>query len=264
LYLIYSSLFIRGKAWKVADFGFTTKLQSPSSLVSRDGRGTNGYYPPEFLEEIGDLKYNTSLDIWQMRCILFEFAAGNRVFRTNFDTQKFRDGRTMLDIDLDDYFGQECKEEIRRCLTWILHVEPNQRPTAGQLVSGFQGHLQRANRLLSNSQTNVRLSFLPPTSAHHGIASNLSPNIQSPVFDLSSISATSPGEPSAYNSSIVGSVPLSTLGQFVSDSTNNIPPTGQRISDHSADPPSLAPLSITQSMSPMSNPNSQYVLTTQP
>jgi serine/threonine protein kinase len=145
----------------------TSKLQqSQSSLLSIDGRGTEGYYPPEFFEEIGDLKYNTSLDIWQMGCILFEFAVGKRAFRFNLDTQKFREGRTTLDIDLDDYFGEDCKEEIRRCVTWMLHIEPSHRPSAVELVSKFQGHLQQSNPFTTSGKTNIRHWVLPPKPSH--------------------------------------------------------------------------------------------------
>lgn len=221
--MLYSQ---RDLVWKVADFGFTTKLQSQSSLLSREDRGTDGYYPPEFLEEVGDLRYNTSLDIWQMGCILFEFAVGKRAFRTNFDTRKFREGRMTLDIDLDEYFGEDCKEEIRRCLTLMLHIEPSQRPSAGQLVTEIQHYLQRPNQIPSNSQTNIRVSFLPPTSTQVGIASNHSHNTLSPVFDIESISAASRIEPGL----------------------------------------TLAPLSIAQSIpqpSPTAHPNPDYVPPTQ-
>jgi serine/threonine protein kinase len=91
----------KDSVWKVADFGFTTQLrQSQSTILTQDGRGTEGYYPPEFLDETAELRYSTKLDIWQLGCILFELAVGRRAFSSNWATLRLKIGHSQLEIPL--------------------------------------------------------------------------------------------------------------------------------------------------------------------
>jgi serine/threonine protein kinase len=174
----------RDAVWKVADFGFTTQLrQSQSSILTQDGRGTEGYYPPEFLDDTADLRYSTKLDIWQLGCILFEFAVGRRAFSSNAATIRFQAGISPLEIPLagDEFFGEECKRNISSCVLSILQIDERQRPTATKLVERFLDHhrlVERSTKSSQDNQTNIRHSFVPSFVTDHINASqhrNISP-----------------------------------------------------------------------------------------
>jgi len=153
----------------VADFGYSTQLQSRSSLLSRDGRGTDGYFPPEFFEDPQDFKYNTKLDIWQMGCVLFELAVGKPAFASNFAIQQFKLSRATKDIPLDEYFSEDCRKNISKSVTSMLRIEPNKRPTASQMVESFSAHARPLREMSHRSQTNIRHSFPPPTTDAVGV-----------------------------------------------------------------------------------------------
>jgi serine/threonine protein kinase len=157
----------KDSVWKVADFGYTTKLrQSRSSVLTTDGRGTEGYYPPEFLEETTELRYSTKLDIWQLGCIVFEFALGRRAFSSNLATLKYKEGLSKLEVrlDNDDSFGEDCKKNVSSCIFSMLQIEERQRPTASEMVTRFlELHAvgERRTESPEHNRTNIRHSFLP-------------------------------------------------------------------------------------------------------
>jgi serine/threonine protein kinase len=149
--------------WKVADFGLSTELESRSSLVSTDRRGTDAYLPPEFFEGYGEFKYNKKLDIWQMGCILYEFAVGRQAFRSSWETQNFKEGRFQLKTPLenDPFFGEQCKIDLSTCILSMLQVEESLRPTAAELVAKFGKFRLRLHALAQASidAINIRHSF---------------------------------------------------------------------------------------------------------
>jgi serine/threonine protein kinase len=196
------------------------------------------------LEEIGDLKYNTSLDIWQMGCILFEFAVGKRAFRTNFDTQKFREGRTTLDIDLDEYFSQDCKKRIRRYITWMLQIEGVRRPTASQLVSDFCGPHLQPNRSSTGNQAKIRHSFTPPV-----LLSSPPANANPPPVRFTTVSTASPAPLST--SDITSSFRALDISPPLTHSS--VPTLVEGWSERDENARTLAGLGIYQSLEPDDN-----------
>jgi len=162
---------LKEDVWKVTDF--TTLLQSRSTEESK------GYNPPEFIGN-GDDHIKLSHDIWQMGCILFEFALLRRAFQTYRDTEDYANGHAEFpDIDLKDYFGQDCKRDITRYIKLMLRIDESRRPSAVQMVDEFCEKVEEHQRI-SISPTdeevvcdrfqyamNNRSAIAPlPTSAH--------------------------------------------------------------------------------------------------
>jgi serine/threonine protein kinase len=209
----------KDSVWKVADFGYTTQLrQSRSSVLTTDGRGTEGYYPPEFLEETAELRYSTKLDIWQLGCIVFEFALGRRAFSSNLATLKYKEGLSKLEVRLDneDSFGEDCKKNISSCIFSMLQIEERQRPTASEMVARFlELHVvgERWTESPEHNRTNIRHSFLPlplpnRVDTTHQKISTAPTQLQTSLFEPSTVAEEAPAEETSPSHS--HGIPLST------------------------------------------------------
>lgn len=149
--------------WKLADFGFSTEATSRSFRGTTSIRGTQGYFAPEFLVSERPL-YNNKVDIWSMGCILYEFAVGKQAFRNEFATLEYKMTSVLPAIALDKYFGEQCKESVTRCITMMLKVDANLRPTSSNLIGEFSTNLQRT---LAQPFDNVQIYQEFQTSPQH-------------------------------------------------------------------------------------------------
>ena len=130
--------------WKLADFGYTTQLQSRSDFLhSSNARGTEGYFAPEFVVETGELLYNTKVDIWSTGCILFEFAVGKQAFPTSFALFECKVSRSHPPVKLDEYFSDHCKGNITQCISMMLQVDAKKPPTAPEMIEHFRRYLKQ-------------------------------------------------------------------------------------------------------------------------
>jgi serine/threonine protein kinase len=121
----------------LADFGFTSEGNSTSICSSNDGRGTACYRAPELVKFEG---YTNKTDVWSIGCILFELATDAKAFRSDSATTDYTNGD--LKVQLDNYFGDRCKEIITETIGVILRVEPVLRPSAANLFEEFSQNFQ--------------------------------------------------------------------------------------------------------------------------
>jgi serine/threonine protein kinase len=82
------------------------------------------------------------VDIWALGCILYELAMGCRAFDNEGAVFQFRSKTEVLNIELDEFFSESCKESIRSDLRSMLEVEPGVRPSASTLREIFSRHFE--------------------------------------------------------------------------------------------------------------------------
>jgi serine/threonine protein kinase len=136
----------RDSVWKLADFGFATQANSRSLKFSRDGKGTDCYRAPELLSE-DNRSYTNKVDIWSLGCILYELAVGRKAFSSDFETFQFQYKMKTLEVELDQYFGETCKELIRTDVAIMLEIDPTLRPSATTLRETFTHHFEMTELL---------------------------------------------------------------------------------------------------------------------
>jgi serine/threonine protein kinase len=157
----------KDEAWKLADFGYATQLNSRSRLATASARGTDGYFAPEFFSD-GDALYDTKVDIWSLGCILYELAMGKNAFSSNSAIFEYKSSGRPPIITSDESFSQQCEIDINTCLSNMLKVDPAQRPSATDLTKSFVTY-QKA-QFPSNAGVRIRHEFqqsLAPSTASH-------------------------------------------------------------------------------------------------
>jgi serine/threonine protein kinase len=130
-------------AWKLADFGFASDLNSRTHQSSVYARGTPSYRAPELLPLTGEsAKYTKKVDIWAMGCILYEMALGYKAFRHDYATIEYVQTKRTLDLPFDEGFSQNCKNNITKNIVRMLQIEASLRPSAAELVQEFYEYIQ--------------------------------------------------------------------------------------------------------------------------
>jgi serine/threonine protein kinase len=128
----YTVLYSRkDSSWKLADFGITCEATSQTLRSTDVGRGTPGYRAPELLNE--DPVYNNKVDIWALGCILYELAVGEQAFANDFATREYKVSKTVLTVDLDGNFSDQCKQNITSSILAMLQKDSSFRPSAADL-----------------------------------------------------------------------------------------------------------------------------------
>jgi hypothetical protein len=106
-----------------------------------------------------------------MGCILFELAVGRKAFRSDFETKRFTKGNAQLEIPLDDYFGDDCKRDIRKYVNSMLRIDGTRRPNVTQLVQNFGEKVEKYERTSHGGRGKVRYSFsqVPTYQSDHAL-----------------------------------------------------------------------------------------------
>jgi ankyrin repeat protein len=73
-----------------------------------------------------------------MGCILYELAVGQKPFRDDFATIEHKRSEGVLEVLLDESFGERCKESVTKNILWMLRIEASERPSARELFDEFQ------------------------------------------------------------------------------------------------------------------------------
>lgn len=119
------NIFLQKGNVKVGDFGISKQLDSSNQLCQTI-IGTPAYFPPEFWLQ---RKYNWKVDIWGLGCILYELLTLHRPFDSNEHLP-------------ENILYSQCKpissfysENIRLLVSKLLEKNPNNRPTASQILN---------------------------------------------------------------------------------------------------------------------------------
>jgi len=132
--------------WKIADFGATAEGTSKRLQPTSSCRGTASYRAPEVLEEGG---YSAKSDIWVFGCIAYELIAGERAFRTDWDTmqycgsQKWSPKRACPVLALKSMVLALIAEFTKICVDDCLKYEWTMRPSALQLLEALSDVIWR-------------------------------------------------------------------------------------------------------------------------
>ena len=162
--------------WKITDFGITCEGTSQTMRTSKDGKGTSGYRAPELMAD-EKYSYNNKVDIWSMGCILYELAVGRKTFYDDLAAMEHKRSQSKLDIVLDEFFSEHCKESITKNIASMLKIEPSSRPSATYLLDEFRCNCKFSQtRLYSNE-----LVIKDFRKVHHSDPSNISGALVSPL-----------------------------------------------------------------------------------
>lgn len=117
---------------KICDMGFAKQLRADNGLLMTPCYTAN-FVAPEVLKRQG---YDAACDIWSLGVILYVMLAGHCPFASGADDSpsmilaRIGSGR----LDLEDGVWRLVSREARELLATMLHVAPQKRPTATQLV----------------------------------------------------------------------------------------------------------------------------------
>ena len=114
-------------AWKIADFGFTSKGTSKYAYTTEHARGTQSYRAPELVRERSIVTQNS--DIWALGCILYELAFSRKAFPRDYSVFEYIHSKTKL--ELHDLPGSErLRCYIRELISCMLEIDWWRRPSA--------------------------------------------------------------------------------------------------------------------------------------
>jgi ankyrin repeat protein/serine/threonine protein kinase len=123
------------KAWKIADFGITSKVSiSKPAVTTALIRGTAGFRAPELLSE--DPKYSNKVDIWALACILYQLCTNTSLFPNDFAVHEFNNSKN-LDLQSKVQTSDASQTHISACLQEMLMKDPQSRPSASSLKPLF-------------------------------------------------------------------------------------------------------------------------------
>jgi serine/threonine protein kinase len=145
LTVLYSQI---DQVWKLADFGITSEIPTGTALETIYMRGTDGYRAPEILAQ---KPYDAKVDIFALACILYELAAGTRLFRSDYAVTEYSHQRSSITLNMSVTNGDTtCSELFQK----MVLVDPKLRPTAEQVLAV-------CTRALENIQSPIREGLNP-------------------------------------------------------------------------------------------------------
>lgn len=114
---------------KLGDYGLAKQLNSPQSMAETCV-GTPYYMSPELCQ--GE-RYNFKSDIWALGCVLCELLTLTRTFDATNPLNlcvKIVKGTRTMEVDASVY-----SEEARAVVVQCLHLDPEKRPTAEDILN---------------------------------------------------------------------------------------------------------------------------------
>ncbi|CDW76617.1 serine threonine protein kinase [Stylonychia lemnae] len=138
----------------IADLGLSCKVSENEILAKKCG--TPGYVAPEIL-----MGKNTSLksDIFSLGCLFYNLLTGQVLFwgqnkKEILKSNQYANPWKIIDSD-ELSISQECMELLK----WMLHRDPNQRPSTEECLNQDREALQNSlwvNKFASNARKNPR------------------------------------------------------------------------------------------------------------
>lgn len=110
---------------KLGDFGLAKELGSKSKFATTNV-GTPYYMSPEMINET---RYNERSDIWAVGCCLYELAALHPPFRASNQLAL----AVRINAGKFDRIPGRYSEDLHRVIKWMLHLNPNKRPSVEDL-----------------------------------------------------------------------------------------------------------------------------------
>lgn len=140
LYLMLVLLSLQSAAWKVADFGLTTRGSPSRGHVTVGCAGTKGYKSPECV------KYrfvNVNSDMWALGVILFELICGKHPFESESDFLSYSPSSNIFNpLVIPRVVDARSKTYLLQLTRGLLQEEWWNRPSARD----FRGILSTMSR----------------------------------------------------------------------------------------------------------------------
>nr|CAD7453030.1 unnamed protein product [Timema tahoe] len=130
--ILYASETSNPEALRICDFGFAKQLRAENGLLMTPCYTAN-FVAPEVLKRQG---YDAACDIWSLGILLYTMLAGRTPFANSGTEspsvilQRIGEGRFDLESGNWASISLEAKDLVQK----MLHVDPNQRPTASLVL----------------------------------------------------------------------------------------------------------------------------------
>ncbi|XP_060523767.1 ribosomal protein S6 kinase alpha-2 isoform X2 [Cylas formicarius] len=144
---------------KICDMGFAKQLRAENGLLMTPCYTAN-FVAPEVLKRQG---YDAACDIWSLGVILYIMLSGQCPFSTapNDSLQQIlqRISSGKLDLHVENWVG--ISEDAKRLVADMLHIAPQRRPTAAQLIKHSWVNVQCAKYYAEESSAILSSSQMP-------------------------------------------------------------------------------------------------------
>ena len=130
---------------KLGDFGLA-RILSKDSQYACTHVGTPYYMSPE---QIKESKYNEKSDIWSAGCVLYEMAG----LKPPFEAANQLSLAVKIKSGKFDRLPAKYSDELQRVVSWMLRVNPEERPTVDDLLNVPQISLRLREKRLKENQS---------------------------------------------------------------------------------------------------------------
>tara|TARA_B100000780_G_scaffold54964_1_gene34460 strand:+ start:130 stop:1248 length:1119 start_codon:yes stop_codon:yes gene_type:complete len=119
----------------LADFGISNEFSQTlrkSAVGNSNSAGTLAFIPPEkYSKDLKQRKDRPSNDIWSLGASVFELISGETPFGDNGGLVQ-AGGAEIPDI------GKKLPKYLKSLISWMMHIDPNDRPTASEVVDAIE------------------------------------------------------------------------------------------------------------------------------
>ena len=153
--------------YAITDFGISSQRGGKHGFYfDEDNSGTMAYMAPERFGE--NYRPTAESDIWAFGATLYEILTGEVPF-------KEEGGKNQLENNLKlKSMGNNIPKDIQKLISSCLSLNPQERPTANQIIKLSEKHLNTSNSIVKYASVVILLAFIT-----WGIYSWLSPTTPS-------------------------------------------------------------------------------------
>lgn len=134
---------------KLGDFGLSRVLSNESNFAYSHV-GTPYYMSPE---QIDEMRYNEKSDIWSLGCFLYEITT----FSPPFEAKNHVMLAMRIKSGKVEKINMRYSEELWRVISWMLNVNPENRPSVEDLLNVPQVCLRLREKRIKENLAKIKL-----------------------------------------------------------------------------------------------------------